>query len=197
MFWTLQVSGNGYAISLPFPFAQPLNTIFHLSHLYTEGANSFYPRVRKGKSLISQSRNLSQSLIKLLTLQEELVVSEVGKAVAGEKLDAVLNVAGGWAGGNASSAEFIKVSNQFYFVILTSIFVSFFYLSSLTFFLISNFPLSLHFQNCDLMWKQSVWSSTIAAAVTAKHGKPGGCLVLPGAQPATAGTPGTCTVSSG
>jgi len=84
--------------------------------------------------------------------QEELVVSEVGKAVGGDKLDAVLNVAGGWAGGNASSAEFIK--------------------------------------NCDMMWKQSVWSSTIAAAVAAKHSKPGGCLVLPGAQPATAGTPG-------
>ena len=46
-------------------------------------------------------------------------------------------------------------------------------------------------QNCDMMWKQSVWSSTIAAAVAAKHSKPGGCLVLPGAQPATAGTPGT------
>ena len=42
--------------------------------------------------------------------QEELVVSEVGKAVGGDKLDAVLNVAGGWAGGNASSSEFIKVS---------------------------------------------------------------------------------------
>lgn len=86
------------------------------------------------------------------TTQEELVVSELGKAVAADKLDAVLNVAGGWAGGNASSAEFVK--------------------------------------SCDMMWKQSVWSSTIAAAVAAKHSKPGGCLVLPGAAPATAGTPG-------
>ena len=43
------------------------------------------------------------------------MVSEVGKAVAGEKLDAVLNVAGGWAGGNASSAEFIKV-NEYGFI---------------------------------------------------------------------------------
>ena len=40
------------------------------------------------------------------------MVSEVGKAVAGDKLDAVLNVAGGWAGGNASSAEFIKVRTE-------------------------------------------------------------------------------------
>ena len=40
------------------------------------------------------------------------MVSEVGKAVAGDKLDAVLNVAGGWAGGNASSAEFIKVKED-------------------------------------------------------------------------------------
>ena len=37
------------------------------------------------------------------------MVSELGKAVAADKLDAVLNVAGGWAGGNASSAEFVKV----------------------------------------------------------------------------------------
>ena len=36
----------------------------------------------------------------------------MGKAVAGDKLDAVLNVAGGWAGGNASSAEFIKVNKD-------------------------------------------------------------------------------------
>ena len=102
-----------------------------------------------------ETRESTKSCSYLFFIQEELVVSEVGKAVAGDKLDAVLNVAGGWAGGNASSAEFIK--------------------------------------NCDMMWKQSVWSSTIAAAVAAKHSKPGGCLVLPGAQPATAGTPGTYT----
>jgi dihydropteridine reductase len=45
-------------------------------------------------------------------------------------------------------------------------------------------------KNSDLMWKQSVWSSSISAALAAKHLKSGGCLVLPGAQPALGGTPG-------
>ena len=45
-------------------------------------------------------------------------------------------------------------------------------------------------KNSDLMWKQSVWSSTITAKVANKHLKMGGILVLPGAAPASAGTPG-------
>ena len=40
------------------------------------------------------------------------------------------------------------------------------------------------------MWKQSVWSSSISAALAAKHLKVGGCLVLPGAKPALGGTAG-------
>ena len=43
---------------------------------------------------------------------------------------------GGWAGGSASSEDFIK--------------------------------------NSDLMWKQSVWSSTISARLASKHLKEGG-----------------------
>ena len=35
-------------------------------------------------------------------------------------------------------------------------------------------------KNADLMWKQSVWSSGISAALAAHHLKPGGCIVLPG-----------------
>ncbi|ELU03878.1 hypothetical protein CAPTEDRAFT_165948 [Capitella teleta] len=73
-------------------------------------------------------------------------------AVAGEKLDAILCVAGGWAGGNAASKDLVK--------------------------------------NSDLMWKQSVWSSVIAAHVAANHLKEGGALVLTGAQPALEGTAG-------
>ena len=45
---------------------------------------------------------------------------------------------GGWAGGSASSEDFIK--------------------------------------NSDLMWKQSVWSSTISARLASKHLKEGGML---------------------
>ncbi|PAV81152.1 hypothetical protein WR25_01813 [Diploscapter pachys] len=45
-------------------------------------------------------------------------------------------------------------------------------------------------KNADLMWKQSVWSSSIAARIAALHLKPGGVLQLTGAAPALEGTPG-------
>merc|ERR1711973_31107 len=76
----------------------------------------------------------------------------VGETLNGNKLDGILNVAGGWAGGNAKDMDWIK--------------------------------------NAELMWKQSVWSSTIAGTLAAHHLKDGGLLVLPGAKPATGGTPG-------
>lgn len=85
--------------------------------------------------------------------QETFVAAEVAKRLPGAlKVDAILNMAGGWAGGAADSADFVK--------------------------------------NADLMWKQSVWSSAISAAVASKHLKEDGCIVLPGAKPALAGTPG-------
>ncbi|XP_062562123.1 dihydropteridine reductase isoform X1 [Armigeres subalbatus] len=83
--------------------------------------------------------------------QEQSVLSQVESSLKGDKLDAVICVAGGWAGGNASK-ELAK--------------------------------------NSDLMWKQSVWSSAIAATVGANHLKTGGFLALTGANPALAGTPG-------
>ena len=45
-------------------------------------------------------------------------------------------------------------------------------------------------KNADLMWKQSVWSSAITARLAAKYLAPEGLVVLPGAEPAQAGTPG-------
>lgn len=39
-------------------------------------------------------------------------------------------------------------------------------------------------KNADMMWRQSVWSSTIAAAIAAHHLKEGGLISLPGAKPA-------------
>ncbi|XP_076104633.1 dihydropteridine reductase-like [Mytilus galloprovincialis] len=86
------------------------------------------------------------------TQQEDEVVKAVDGIVGSDKLDAVLCVAGGWAGGNAAAKEFIK--------------------------------------NADMMWKQSVWTSAISAAVASKYLKDGGLLVLPGAAPAVSGTPG-------
>ena len=40
------------------------------------------------------------------------------------------------------------------------------------------------------MWKQSVWSSAITGRLASKFLKPNGLVVLPGAQPALAGTAG-------
>lgn len=83
--------------------------------------------------------------------QESTVLAKVEDALNGEKLDAIICVAGGWAGGNAKK-DLAK--------------------------------------NSDLMWKQSVWTSTISAAIGANHMKPGGLLTLTGANPALKGTPG-------
>ncbi|XP_065361191.1 dihydropteridine reductase [Calliphora vicina] len=83
--------------------------------------------------------------------QEQEVLTKVGDALQGNKLDAVICVAGGWAGGNAKK-DLAK--------------------------------------NSDLMWRQSVWTSTISAAVASHHLKEGGVLALTGAKPALEGTPG-------
>lgn len=69
-----------------------------------------------------------------------------------EKVDGIICVAGGWAGGNAAHKDFVK--------------------------------------NSDLMWKQSVWSSVIAASIAAEYLKEGGFLSLTGAKPALGETPG-------
>ncbi|XP_071948989.1 dihydropteridine reductase-like [Antedon mediterranea] len=86
------------------------------------------------------------------TEQEKEIVTAVEETLNGEKLDAILCVAGGWAGGNSASKDLVK--------------------------------------NCDLMWKQSVWSSVLAAEIASKHLKDGGFLQLTGAQPALQGTAG-------
>lgn len=83
--------------------------------------------------------------------QESLVLAEVKNALGDNLLDAVICVAGGWAGGNAKK-DLAK--------------------------------------NADMMWKQSVWTSSISAAISANYLKPGGLLTLTGAKPALAGTPG-------
>lgn len=45
-------------------------------------------------------------------------------------------------------------------------------------------------ENCESNWKQSVWTSSIAAELAAKFLKTEGLLVLPGAKAALEGTPG-------
>jgi len=44
-------------------------------------------------------------------------------------------------------------------------------------------------KNAEQMWKSSVWPASITAKLGCDHLKEGGTLVLPGAQPATKGTP--------
>uniref|UniRef100_A0AC35U9J6 Dihydropteridine reductase n=1 Tax=Rhabditophanes sp. KR3021 TaxID=114890 RepID=A0AC35U9J6_9BILA len=84
--------------------------------------------------------------------QHQKIEAEINKLLEGAKLDGIFCVAGGWAGGNASTGELIK--------------------------------------SADLMWKQSVWSSTISAHLGSKYLKDGGILQLTGAAAALEGTPG-------
>lgn len=45
---------------------------------------------------------------KELSEQSELVLKGCAELLADSKVDAVISVAGGWAGGNADSADFLK-----------------------------------------------------------------------------------------
>lgn len=84
-------------------------------------------------------------------VQETKVLADVAAKLDNTKLDAVICVAGGWAGGDATK-DLAKSS--------------------------------------DLMWKQSVWSSSIAATIAANHLKPAGFLALTGANAALGPSPG-------
>ncbi|XP_068596461.1 quinoid dihydropteridine reductase a [Brachionichthys hirsutus] len=86
------------------------------------------------------------------TEQAEQVTTDVSYLLGGQKVDAILCVAGGWAGGSCSSKDLYK--------------------------------------NADLMWKQSVWTSTISSQLASLHLNPGGLLILAGAKAALSGTGG-------
>lgn len=86
------------------------------------------------------------------TEQAAQVTTDVAQLLGEHKVDAILCVAGGWAGGSCSSKDLYK--------------------------------------NTDLMWKQSVWTSTISSHLAALHLKEGGLLTLAGAKAALSGTGG-------
>ena len=86
--------------------------------------------------------------------QESNVAKNVKTVLGDDKLDAVICVAGGWAGGSPASKDFIK--------------------------------------NSEAMWRSSVWPASISASLATSHLKQGGMVILPGAAPAVAGTPGMC-----
>ncbi|KAJ8281430.1 hypothetical protein GJAV_G00067590 [Gymnothorax javanicus] len=86
------------------------------------------------------------------TEQADQVTADVSSLLGDEKVEAILCVAGGWAGGSAKAKALYK--------------------------------------NADMMWKQSVWTSTICSHLATKHLKDGGLLTLAGAKAAVSGTPG-------
>lgn len=89
-----------------------------------------------------------------ITLTTDVNLNEAAdlvlKGIGSTKFDAVINVAGGWAGGNVADPQFIA--------------------------------------NTDLMIRQSIYSSTVAAHIAATHGNENCLLVLPGAAAALKAT---------
>ncbi|KAJ7398553.1 Dihydropteridine reductase [Pitangus sulphuratus] len=108
--------------------------------------------VRATDSFPEQAEQVIDSVFSIRFFYVLKVTAEIGKLLGEEKVDAILCVAGGWAGGSAKAKSLYK--------------------------------------NCDLMWKQSVWTSTISSHLATKHLKEGGLLTLTGAQAALSGTPG-------
>ncbi|KAM8848121.1 quinoid dihydropteridine reductase a [Synchiropus picturatus] len=98
------------------------------------------------------NENVIVQVTEAFSEQAGQVTADVARVLGAEKVDAILCVAGGWAGGSCSSKDLYK--------------------------------------NSDLMWKQSVWTSTISSHLAALHLKPGGLLTLAGAKAALSGTGG-------
>lgn len=57
----------------------------------------------------------SVSILKFFIVQELKVVNSVSEALKGEKLDAIICVAGGWAGGNAKTGT--TVNKKYIYII--------------------------------------------------------------------------------
>ncbi|XP_068181456.1 quinoid dihydropteridine reductase a [Antennarius striatus] len=98
------------------------------------------------------NENVLVKMSESFTEQAGQVTTDVAVLLGEQKVDAILCVAGGWAGGSCSSKDLYK--------------------------------------NTDLMWKQSVWTSTISSHLASLHLKPGGLLTLAGAKAALGGTGG-------
>ncbi|GAA6085521.1 dihydropteridine reductase [Tachysurus ichikawai] len=96
--------------------------------------------------------NITVQMTDSFNEQANKVTADVSELLGDKKVDAILCVAGGWAGGSAKAKTLYK--------------------------------------NSDLMWKQSVWTSTISSHLATKHLKEGGLLTLSGAKAALGPTPG-------
>ncbi len=95
---------------------------------------------------------------------------ELQSSLKGESVDAILNVAGGWAGGSAADKGKLQIT-------LMLEYNMYFYLKDFI-------------KNSDLMLKQSVYSSLISASLANKFLKENGLLTLAGAAAALDSTPG-------
>ncbi|KAF9955367.1 hypothetical protein BGZ65_003429 [Modicella reniformis] len=121
-----------------------------------------------------------------ILLEKNDTLEEQNKRVIGAiscKVDAIVCVAGGWAGGNAASdGKKTIVDVQSIRPII--------YSSSLLIVKMTNICARGYlFASSEMMWKQSVHSSLIASHLATKSLKPGGLLLLTGAYPAQRGTP--------
>ncbi|XP_069781220.1 dihydropteridine reductase-like [Narcine bancroftii] len=96
--------------------------------------------------------NIVVKMSESFTEQAEQVTTDVASLLGEQKVDVIICVAGGWAGGSAKAKSLYK--------------------------------------NADMMWKQSVWTSTISSHLATKYLKDDGLLTLTGASAALSGTPG-------
>ncbi|CAF1397333.1 unnamed protein product [Adineta steineri] len=102
--------------------------------------------------------------------QAELISEKIQASLNGESVEAILNVAGGWAGGKANDKGEINLIFLFLHYNL--------------------FQYIDFIENSDLMLKQSVHSTLIAASLASKFLKENGLLTLAGAAAALNPTPG-------
>ena len=77
----------------------------------------------------------------------------MGEVLQDDKVDAIICVAGGWAGGNAAS------NGKLNFFVNGCVVLGVMYVCHSTDLV----------KNSDLMWKQSVWTSVLAAKLASKH----------------------------
>ena len=109
-----------------------------------------------------------------LVKQEEEVIGGVSKLLDNSKVDAIICVAGGWAGGSSASKGLFSL-----------LFPHGIFSQALIFVFFVDF-----IKNSDLMIRQSVWSSLIASKLASKFLSEEGLLTLTGAKAALSGTPG-------
>lgn len=120
--------------------------------------NNWQQQVTLPSPLAFLQRYVTHASTELFFAQQTEILAQIKNVLEEEKVDGIICVAGGWAGGNAAHKDFVK--------------------------------------NSDLMWKQSVWSSVVAASIATEYLKEGGFLSLTGAKAALTETPGSSSTNN-